>query len=168
VRLLGLPIDSPQAVVNRMLSDIGAIARLGRSAPDQLYRMLELGEEIVAVGRAVLDIAERLDRRAEAIMALGDRLDGRAREVIELGHTMRDMAERVDARGAEIVEGAATVADTGRELIGVLPAFERAVEMAAPLEGTIDRFGRLVDRLPGGMARRRGDRPADVTDVRHP
>ncbi len=39
-------------------------------------------------------------------------------------------------------------------MIRTLPALERAIEMASPLEGAIDRFGRLVDRLPGGTARR--------------
>ena len=47
------------------------------------------------------------------------------------------------------------MAETGSELIGVLLAFERALQMATPLEGAIDRFGRLVDRLPGGTQQRR-------------
>jgi hypothetical protein len=156
VRLLGLPIETPQTIISRAVSDLGAIARLARAAPAKLDRMLELGEEIAGIGHQVLEIAERLDRRAEAIMALGERLDGRTAELIELGESMRDLGERVDARGAEIVDGASRVADTGSELIGVLPAFERALQMATPLEGAIDRFGRLVDRLPGGAPRRPG------------
>jgi hypothetical protein len=36
--------------------------------------------------------------------------------------------------------------------------------MATPLEGAIDRFGRLVDRLPGGAARRRPDAPTAADD----
>ncbi|MBV9474481.1 MAG: hypothetical protein JO315_00285, partial [Acidobacteria bacterium] len=52
------------------------------------------------------------------------------------------------------VASAARLSQTGSELIGALPALERAIEMASPLEGAIDRFGRLVDRLPGGTARR--------------
>jgi hypothetical protein len=35
-----------------------------------------------------------------------------------------------------------------------MPTLERALQMASPLEGAIDRFGRLVDRLPGGAPRR--------------
>jgi hypothetical protein len=156
MRLLGLPIETPQTIVGRVVSDFGAVARLARTAPAKLDRMLELGEEIAAIGHRVLEIAERLDRRAEALMVLGERLDDRAAELIELGGEMRDVGERVDARGAEIVDGASRVADTGSELIGVLPAFERALQMATPLEGAIDRFGRLVDRLPGGAPRRLG------------
>jgi hypothetical protein len=155
VRLLGLPIESPPAVLNRILSDVGAVARLARSAPAKLDRILELGEEMAIIGHAVLEIAERLDARAEAVMILGERLDRRAVELIELGENMRELGERVDFRGAEIVDRATRVAATGGELIGALPAFERALEMATPLEGAIDRFGRLVDRLPGGTPRRR-------------
>jgi hypothetical protein len=155
LRVLGLPIESPQTVLNRMLSDVGAIARAARTAPLQLQQILELGEEIATIGRSVLKVAERLDRRAEDIMQLGERLDQRAAELLELGQQMRELGLQIDNRGGEIVDRATRVADTGAELITVLPAFERALEMASPLEGAIDRFGRLVDRLPGGLQRRR-------------
>ena len=102
------------------------------------------------IGRSVLEIAERLDRRAEATMLLGERLDMRAAELVELGGAMHELGLRIDVRGAEIVDRATRVADTGDELLTALPAFERALDMATPLEGAIDRFGRLVDRLPGG------------------
>jgi hypothetical protein len=162
VRLLGLPIESPQTVANRIASDIGSIARLARSAPAQLDRMLELGEEIAAIGRGLLEIAERLDRRAEAVMILGERLDQRAAELLDLGGHMQVLGEQVDARGAEIVDRAGRVVDTGNNLIAVLPTLERALEMATPLEGAIDRFGRFVDRLPGGQRPRPGTATSDA------
>ena len=175
MRVLGFPIESPQTVVNRALSDLGAVARLARSAPAKLDRLLDLGEEMVAIGHAVLEIGERLDRRAEAVALLGERLDARAdglvllgerlesqaTELIELGQGMHQLGGRIDDRGGEVVVAARQVAETGSELITVLPAFERALEMATPLEGAIDRFGRLVDRLPGGATRRRLPHPAD-------
>lgn len=143
-----------------MLSDLGAIARAAQQAPAQLDRMMALGEEIASIGRDVLAVAERLDRRAEAIMALGDRIDQRGQQLLDVGATMRDLGQQIDARGAEIVDRATRVAETGGDLITVLPAFERALAMATPLEGAIDRLGRLVDRLPGGTPRRR----AEATD----
>jgi hypothetical protein len=171
--LFGLPIDSPQVIVERVVSDLGAIARLARSAPGQLDRLLALGEEITAIGYRVLELGERIDRRAEALLEAGDRidrradamlaagegLDGRAAQLVELGASMRELGRQIDARGAEIVDRATRVADTGGDLIAVLPTLERAIAMATPLEGAIDRFGRLVDRLPGGTARRRGEQP---------
>lgn len=177
-----------------MRTDLAAVARLARSAPRQLDRMLELGEEIAAIGRQVLSLAERLDaraeaimelgerldqraetimelgerldRRAEAIMVMGERLDSRAADLIERGDAIRVLGDRIDARGEEIVDRASRVVETGTELITVLPAFERALEMATPLEGAIDRFGRLVDRLPGGAARRRVE-PRGPTGQEH-
>jgi len=144
-----------------MLSDLAAVARLARLAPAQFDRLLELGEEMAAIGRSVLEIAERLDERADAIMVLGERLDARADELVRMGTQMREVGLRIDTRGGEIVDSANRVVETGSELITVLPAFERALEMATPLEGAIDRFGRLVDRLPGGAQRRRPEtRPA--------
>jgi hypothetical protein len=182
MRLLGLPIDSPQAYLNRIASDLGAVARVARAAPGQLDRMLALGEELAGIGRAVLEITERLDRRAEAIMSLGERLDGRAQELLELGSEMRELGNRIDVRGSEIValgnriddrgseivDGATRVAETGGELISVLPALERAIEMTTPLEGAIDRFGRLVDRLPGGGTARRRVGPRTVSPGQPP
>jgi hypothetical protein len=157
MRVLGVPIESPQTIVNRALSDLTAISRLARTAPGQIDRMLALGEEIASIGRGILEIAERLDRRAEAVLQIGSRLDQRAAELLDLGGNMQALGEQVDARGAEIVDRASKVVQTGSELIGVLPALERALEMASPLEGAIDRFGRLVDRLPGGAARRQAE-----------
>jgi hypothetical protein len=169
MRLPGLPLALPDAVLSRVLSDLGSLAHAARTAPAQLERLLDLGEEMVDIGRAVLYLGERIDSRAEAILALGERiemraqailalgerLDGRGQELIELGGEMHELGVRIDQRGGEIVDGATRVAETGGELITVLPALERAIEMTTPLEGAIDRFGRLVDRLPGGAARRR-------------
>jgi hypothetical protein len=196
LRLLGLPIEPPQAVVNRLLSDLGAVARLARAAPAQFDRLLEIGEEMVDIGHTVLAVIERLDARAEAIMELGERLDARAEAIMELGERldtraeaimllgerldaragelvqagtdMREAGERIDVRGAEIVESASRVVETGSELITVLPAVERALQMATPLEGAIDRFGRLVDRLPGGGTRRRTDTQAPLDEDARP
>lgn len=165
MRVLGLPVESPQAVVSRILNDLGAVARMAQAVPRQFVRMLELGEEIAEIGREVLFVAQRLDQRAEAIVLLSEQLDLRVVELLELGATIRDLGDRIDARGAEIVDRATRVVDTGTELITVLPAFERALEMATPLEGAIDRFGRLVDRLPGGAARRRTAEPDEPGDV---
>src|SRR5205085_4858974 len=154
MRLLGVPIESPQTVVNRIVSDVGAVARMARTAPAQFNRMLELGEEIASTGWAVLEIAERLDQRAEAVLSIGQRLDERAGALLELGTRIEVLGGQVNSRGAQIVDSATHVAETGSELIAVLPTLERALQMASPLEGAIDRFGRLVDRLPGGAPRR--------------
>jgi len=157
VRPLGLPLDLPYTAVARALSDLGAIATAAREAPAQLERLIVLGEEIATIGRGVLDLAERLDTRATRILELAQQLDRRANEMVALGDRVSALGEQIDVRGAEIVDRASGVVQTGTELIAVLPTLERAIQMATPLEGAIDRFGRLVDRLPGGAARQRGE-----------
>ncbi|MBV9167982.1 MAG: hypothetical protein JO342_17735 [Solirubrobacterales bacterium] len=178
MRVLGIPVESAQSLIGGALADLAAIARLARIAPAQLERILELGEEMASIGQDVLEIAERLDGRADAALALGQRLDERAAELLELGRRMERLGKRVDKRGAEFVEAgeeivasAGRLAETGSELIAVLPALERAMEMASPLEGAIDRFGRLVDRLPGGAPRRPAAQPqgaAEEAEVEQP
>jgi hypothetical protein len=155
VRVLGIPVSSPYALAERTAADVAAFERLLRDAPRQIDRALRLAEELVEIGQRVLEIAERLDGRAETILKLGERLDRRAGELLVLGGEMRALGGQIDARGAEIVERATAVSTTATELIAVLPTLERAIDLATPLEGAIDRFGRLVDRFPGAAGARR-------------
>ena len=69
-------------------------------------------------------------------------------------------------RGAARSSTREPVVETGAELIAVLPTSSVHVEMATPLEGAIDRFGRLVDRPPGWGARGVGDAPTAADDAR--
>lgn len=177
MRVLGLPLVSPDVVITRALSDLSAVARLARTAPQQLTRLLELGEEMVTIGHAVLELGDRIDRRAELILGLGERIDARAQAILALGERidtsaesllalggrMHELGEQIDMRGSEIVDRATRVTETGSELVAVIPTLERAIAMTTPLEGAIDRVGRLVDRLPGGGTRRRPTDPASVT-----
>ena len=51
-----------------------------------------------------------------------------------------------------MTEAAREVAVRGAEVAAALPTLERAVAIATPLEGTVERLGRIVDRLPGSRA----------------
>ncbi len=163
---MALRLPSPFAVAGRLISDAGAIVDFVRWAPSRIDRVLALAEELTEIGSAVLAAAEAFDRRFEAMTSVGEDLDRRLAELIELGESMRELGYRFDSRGGELVERANRVAETGEELIASLPAFERAVEMATPLEGAIDRFGRFVDLLPGGTARRRAEQALEATSGR--
>ena len=164
MRVLGVPIVSPVAAAERVASDARAVVRMARAAPAQLDRVLELGEEIARTSRAALEVAERLDQRAALFLELAERLDARAEELLVLGRELRRLGQQVDTRGGEIIDRAGQVVETGSELIAVIPTLERAIQMATPLEGAIDRFGRLVDRLPGGAQRHRDEPPLDDED----
>jgi hypothetical protein len=160
MRMLGLWIAALRALAVGMLSELVAIDNLIRSLPDQLERGLGIGEEIVEIGRRMLEIAERLDQRGYAISELGERLDARAVQLLELGQSMHDVGIRIDATGTQIVDRAGHVIATAGELITILPTVERALDLASPLEGAIDRFGRIVDRFPGATTRRQPRPPA--------
>lgn len=164
MRVLGLPILTPTDAATRFVTDLVAIERLVRTAPAQINQLLALAEEIVAIGHQVLEIAERLDARAEAFGQLGERLDQRAAELIVVGEQIPAMGDQIDVRGAEIVTTAERVNQTAQELILMLPTLERALELATPLEGAIDRFGRFVDRFPGASPGRRRQPPSDGDD----
>jgi hypothetical protein len=157
MRVLGLPIVAPHTFVARLVDDAAAVERLVRSLPDQLERGLQIGDELVVIGHQLQEIAERLDARAGEFQDLGERLDVRAVQLLELGHSIRDLGGRIDDTGAEIVERAGQVVGAAANLISLLPTVERAVDLASPLEGAIDRFGRLVDLFPGGAQPRRRD-----------
>ncbi len=70
----------------------------------------------------------------------------------ELGERMITEARLVFTRESEVVVQAA-------ELHRAIPTAERAVDLMQPLEGAVERMGRMVDRLPGGRGRDARDEP---------
>jgi hypothetical protein len=64
----------------------------------------------------------------------------------EIGTQMLKEARLVHERAGEVVAQA-------NEMVAVLPTVKRAIEIGEPLEGAIERFARVVDRLPGSPAR---------------
>ncbi len=162
MRILGFSIAALRALAVATLSELVAIDNLIRSLPDQFERGLAIGEELVEIGRRMLEIAERLDQRGYTISELAERLDARALQLLEMGQNMHEVGIRIDATGTQIVDRAGHVVATAGELITILPAFERALDLASPLEGAIDRFGRIVDRFPGATSRRQPRPPVDT------
>jgi hypothetical protein len=157
MRVLGVPIPTPRAAASRVFTDALALERLVRTVPDQLERGIRIGGELVAVGHQLVESGNRLDDRAASFNELGERLDAHAAQLIELGRRIGDVGERVDDTGAEIVDRAGQVVGAAADMIALLPAMERAVDLASPLGGAIDRFGRIVDRFPGGSPPRQRD-----------
>jgi hypothetical protein len=156
VRVLGFPVIDPRTIGAGVADDALAALRVIASAPAQVDRLVTLGEELVTLGRRFVELGESIDARAGELLALGERMEARAAQLLDVGANVEGLADRIDSRGEEIVRRAGEIVDTGSELIAVLPTLERAIEMTTPLEGAIDRFGRLVDRLPGGPGRPRG------------
>jgi methyl-accepting chemotaxis protein len=167
---LGARAEQMQRQINaglEVLRDIRRLARGGVGALDRLEaqagRVIELGERLDSRAESILGLGERLDARAESILAVGQRLDARAESILALG-------ERIDVRAVSILEFGEGFEDLGREIKDeahlvhtraaeiieqadeVKPMLTRAIGLVEPLQGTVDRLGRVVDRLPGGRA----------------
>jgi len=153
------PIEITVGLGQRVMRDLDAMSEVARSVPRAISllesldrragQVIELGERIDARAEAMLELGQNLDRRAEAILTLGGRIDERGEELGAIGKQMLTEARLVEQRAAEVVAGA-------NEMIAVLPTVRRAIEIGEPLEGAIERFARVVDRLPGSSSQPRG------------
>jgi hypothetical protein len=110
--------------------------------PSLILRALDDLHAIAQAAASLEDIEQRINERLAAIVELGERLDERVDDILATG-------ERVE-------RSAKDVADVGRQVADALPVLQRAITMAEPLEGAVERLGRIVDRLPGGMRSRSG------------
>jgi hypothetical protein len=163
-------IGLPQRLLTQALDDLHEIATGGRSFMRLMSRLEQRADAIqaqldatLAAAQALNDLAERalklleqLDARGESVLKLGKRIDERGKAMVKLGEeidaragALLGLGERIDERGSVLAANAEEVANRAAELIGVLPTLERAVAIATPLEGAVERLGRMVDRLPG-------------------
>lgn len=173
------PLLLPPRLLLRALDDLHTIALAAARLSDVEERLDARFAELIALGdrieRVVLDglvLGESIHATGERVSTLGDGLDARAEAIIAMGERLGALGERVNSRvenfdrlaeaileQGRLVEAAGReVAETGRKLTDSLPAVERAITMAEPLEGAVERLGRMVDRLPGGGARGTGGR----------
>jgi hypothetical protein len=159
----------------------------------RLAAVLELGDRVEQLGHLVdqrigqvdaragelLELGDRVDGRAEGIVAMGDRVDARAGELLGVAGDVSGrldgllvLGERIDEileQGRRVEQVARDVADRGGAIADALPILQRAVEMAVPLEGAVERLGRIVDRLPTVPQRRtRTAAPAKAKAKRPP
>ena len=74
---------------------------------------------------------------------------------------MVELGGRMEVHGEALLEIGARIAERGGEIAAALPSLERAVAIATPLEGTVERLGRALDRIPGGRARPAEGPPAE-------
>lgn len=125
--------------------------------------MLELGQRFEGLFGSVLEAADRLDARAEGVLEAFEKVQVRAQDIL-------DMGERLDDRAAEILEAFASFEERGDALLALAtrieegtPELNRALEAietlneaagtlastAQPMQGALERVGRIADRLPG-------------------
>ncbi len=133
----------PPALTLRALDDLHSLAQ---ALPD----LLELGRRLDARGGDILELGERLESSVTALLQAGLRLDDRARELAELGGSLAEVGCTMHPDAVAVHERTAEAIAAVEELSAALPTLERAVGLATPLEGAVERLGRVVDRLPRG------------------
>jgi hypothetical protein len=163
IRGLALP---PRLTV-RALDDLHTIARAARDISVALYQLEQRAEavgrqldtavsligRIESLGEQALAIGEQVDARAQALLKFGERIDARAAEMLGLFERVDEVATAVIDQGSAIETAAREVAARGAAVADALPPLQRALEIAEPLEGIVERLGRVVDLLPGGGRR---------------
>ena len=117
--------------------------------PKLVLRALDDLHTIAQAAAGLEDIERRIDERLVAIIALGER-------IAEIGDAVDGRLDEVMATGDRVEQAAQEVALVGRQVAEALPVLQRAITMAEPLEGAVERLGRIVDRLPGGVRQRGG------------
>ena len=126
--LLTLPIE----LLQRAVDDLGTIAAGARDLP---ARIQELDER-----------AARMQDQLDRALALGETIAANTAAMVE-------MAQRVESRGESMVELGERMITLGNAVTEQSQSIAKALAIATPLEGTVERLGRALDRFPGGKPR---------------
>jgi hypothetical protein len=146
---LGLvgPLTLPPRLLVRALDDLHTMAVVVRDVAARLETLQERADSAVAllariesVGEQALAMGQRVETQAEDLLKLGEQFDRLGVAVLEQGRVLERTARDLAKRGVAVTDA--------------LPTLERAVEIVEPLEGAVERLGRIADLLPGGGARR--------------
>ena len=138
--LLTQPFELSARLLQRAADDIGAIAAAARELP---ARMQELDER-----------AARMQDQFDRALALGETIAANTAAMVE-------MAQRVESRGESMIDLGERMITLGDQVMAQSETIARSLAIATPLEGTVERLGRVLDRLPGGRPRSAGE--PDVT-----
>jgi len=165
------PFLLPPKLLLRALDDLHTIAtaaarleEVERRLDARLAAVLELGDRVEQLGHLVDERIGQIDERAGEILDLGDRVDERAGGLLDVAQhvngrldgllTLGDRVDEILEQGRRVEQVVKEVSDRGGAIAEALPVLQRAVEMAVPLEGAVERLGRVLDRLPQVPQRR--------------
>ncbi|MFH5227491.1 hypothetical protein [Antrihabitans spumae] len=113
--------------------------------------------------RAVLDLIDRLGSTLDDISELRKSAQFIADNIAQLGESAAgiDKSAHDIARDIEgLSKSAAGIDSSAGLLANAMPVIQRLAEIVDPLESTVTRLGRFVDRMPGG---RRAAKELDQT-----
>lgn len=145
-----LPFTLPARLVTQALDDLHAIAEAARRLPEIEARLTEQFETLNAQAEQIVEMGERFLERTAAF-------DRQAERLVDQGERLYERGEEVLSQTERVIASAHEVAVRGAEVAAALPHLQQLATTAEPLQGTIERFGRFVDRLPGATRRPEGD-----------
>jgi hypothetical protein len=141
-----LRIDLPHRLVLRALDDLHALAEAAKSLPDVEARLTLKVDELETRAAEVLEALAQAEATLADGIAIGERLDERAIAVL-------DRTDRVVAAAYGVTQAADHVAEVLPSLEASTAAATVLAQTAEPLQGLVERLGRIADRLPGGGRR---------------
>lgn len=157
----------PPKLLLRALDDLHRIAVVAEDVNRRVGRLeamldesLTLGRDLETMGSEVLTLFRRLDRRAVALLKLGEQMEAHASSVLHLGERIDERGHQIVAEGKALQVSAREVTESAAHVLEALPLLERAISLTEPLEGAVERLGRVADRLPGGRPGTRTRRSA--------
>lgn len=130
--LLTQPFELSARLLQRVVDDVGAIAAASRELPARMQELDDRAARMQDQLDRALDLGEKIADNTAAMVAMAERVESRGESMVELG-------ERMITLGNAVTEQSQSIA--------------RALAIATPLEGTVERLGRALDRLPGGKQR---------------
>lgn len=96
-------------------------------------------DDVVELRRSIQFIADNIAELTESAAGINHNAGQIAAEIT----TLTQAAQGIDTHAERLAADAATIARA-------LPTVQRIAEIVDPLENTVVRLGRVVDRLPGG------------------
>jgi methyl-accepting chemotaxis protein len=96
-------------------------------------------DDVVELRRSIQFIADNIAELTESAAGINRNAGGIANEIT----TLTQAAQGIDTHAERLATDAASIART-------LPTIQRIAEIVDPLENTVIRLGRVVDRFPGG------------------
>lgn len=146
--------------MNSLVAGLLTPPRLALRTLDDLHSLAQSAERAITVIERLDARAERIERQLDSGMALGRRLEERAADITALGGKVDKLGDALLAEARSTQAVAHELALRGGEIAAALPLLQRALDLGEPLEGAIERAGRIVDRLPGGRGRHAPGGPA--------
>jgi len=146
VRVAMLGIDLPHRLVLRALDDLHALAQAARSLPDVEARLTLKIDELETRAAEVLEALAQAEATLASGIAIGERLDERTIAVL-------DRTDRVVAAAYGVTQAAEHITEVVPSLEASVAAATVLAQTAEPLQGLVERLGRIADRLPGGGRR---------------